>query len=127
LQVALRVIRRERHRLRHVFLAALVEPVPRQRRALLLFLRRHHEVALTNELLPRDVLRQIRALELPFDPAELADAFGEVGREPEPLADLLKDPEVRLRFAERLDALVLENDDAMVQLLLAVIRVAAES
>ena len=73
------------------------------------------------------MLRQIRSVELPFHPAELADAFREVGREPEPLADLLEDPEIRLRFAERLDALVLERDDAMIELLLAVMSVAAES
>src|SRR5215471_10503833 len=93
-QVPLRVIRRQRHRLRHVLLPALVEPVPRERRALLLFLGGDHEVTLADELFPRDVLRQIRALELPLDPAELIRALGEIDREIEPLADLLEDPKV---------------------------------
>ena len=71
-------------------------------------------------------LRQVGGDEEPLDPVDLVDAFGELVGEAKPLADLVEDLVVGLGFPERLDALVLEDDDAVVELLLAVMPVAAE-
>ena len=122
-----RVVRRQRLRLRHVLLAVLPEPAERHRRAQLLLLRRHDVIA----ALRRNSFHEItfgrsEASNRALDPVDLVDALGEVVGEAEPLADLVEDPVVGLRFAQRLDRRRLEDDDAVVELLLAVMAVAAE-
>src|SRR5262249_61029887 len=62
-----------------------------------------------------------------LDPLDLVYAFGKIIGEAEPLADLVEDPEIGLRFAQRRDGRRLEDDDAVVELLLAVVAVAAEA
>ena len=126
-QEFLGVVGRQRLRLRHVLLAVLPEPAEGHRRAQLLLLGRHDVVAALQQLLERDHLRQVGGEIDALDPVDLVAAFGEVVGEPEPLADLVEDPVVGLRFAERLDRLRLEDDDAVVELLLAVMAVAAEA
>ena len=80
-----------------------------------------------------DILRGIReastlkVVEQALDPVDFVDALGEVVGEPEPLADLIEDPEVGFGLAQRLDRRRLENDDAMIELLLAMMAVAAET
>ena len=54
-------------------------------------------------------------------------AFGEIIGKPERLAQFVEDPEVGFRFALRLDRRRLEHDDAVIELLLAVMAVAAEA
>ncbi len=71
-------------------------------------------------------LRQVGGQEQPLDPVDLVDAFGEVVGKAEPLADLVEDPIVGARLAERFDRRRLEDDDAVIELLLAVMAVAAE-
>src|SRR5262249_28638129 len=61
------------------------------------------------------------------DPVDLVDAFGEIIGEAEAFADLVEDPEIGLRFAQRRDSRRLKDDDAVVELLLAVVAVAAEA
>ena len=63
---------------------------------------------------------------MPLDPVDLVAALVEVVGEPEPFADFGENPVVGLQFAERLDRRRLEDDDAVIELLLAVMAVAAE-
>src|SRR5262249_60413519 len=84
-------------------------------------------IAAPDELLPRDHLGQIGSEIDALDPIDLVDAFGEIIGEAEPLADLVEDPEIRLRFAERRDGRRLEDNDAVVELRLAVVAGAAEA
>ena len=72
-------------------------------------------------------LRQVGGEKDALDPVDLVDAFGEVIGKPERLAQFVEDPEVGLRFAQRLDRRRLEHDDAVIELLLAVMAVAAEA
>ena len=92
----------------------------------MLLLRRHDEVAPADELLPRHVLGQIGGEEDALDPVDLVDPFRKIIGKAEPLADFVEDPEVGFRFPEGLDGGRLEDDDAMIELLLAVMAVTAE-
>src|SRR5512144_1398202 len=113
-------------RLRDVLLAAFPEPAERDRRAQLFLLGRHDVVAAFDELLPGNLLRQIGRVEQTLNPIDFVDTLREVVGKSEPLADLVEDPVVGLRLAERLDGRRLEQNDAVVELLLAVVAVAAE-
>src|SRR5262245_9578176 len=95
-------------------------------RTQLLLLRRHNVVAAPDELFPRDHLGQIGREIDALDPVDFIDAFREIVGKTEPLTDLIEDPEIGLRFAERRDGRRLEDDDAVVELLLAVMAVAAK-
>ena len=57
-------------------------------------------VALAAEVCPGDVVRQIRGIENPLDPVELAAALGEHRAQAEPGEDGGEDVVVRTRFAQ---------------------------
>ena len=89
-----RVIGWQWMRLRNVLLAAFPEPAEGDRDAQVLLLRRHDVVTALDELLPGNLFRQVGGIEQALDPVDFVDALGEVVGEPEPLADLVEDPEV---------------------------------
>src|SRR6516162_4124100 len=62
-----------------------------------------------------------------FDPIDLVAALVEVVGKSEPLADFGEDPIVGLRLAKRFDGRRLEYDNAVIELLLAVMTVAAKA
>src|SRR5215831_20785949 len=123
----LRVIGRQRMSLGDILLTIFPKPAERHRRAQFLLLGRHHVVAPADEFLPRYVLRQIGGVEQPLDPIDLVHALIEIIGKAEPLADFGEYPVVGLRFSKRRNRGRLENDDAVVELLLAMMAVAAEA
>ena len=109
----------------HILLASLGEPAVGGFLAQILLLGGDDEIALLQELPPRDVARDIGGLEHHLAPVEFGASFREIGGEAKALADIEEDLEIGPALAERLDAFVLQRDHAMIELAFIVIAVAA--
>ncbi len=107
---------RVRTPVRCVLHAALGEPA-HGRRGLVVFGEGHDDVALLLELLPGDDLGQVGGVEVVLDPLVLVlAAHGEDRADAQPLREHGEDVVVGLGFAQRLDALLLQHDHAVVGL-----------
>src|SRR5215469_12731614 len=90
-------------------------------------LRRHHVIAALDEPFPGDHPGQIGSVEVSLDPVDFVAAFVEVVCKSETFTDLGEDPIVSFRFSKRLDRWRLEDDDPVIELLLPVMAIAAET
>ncbi len=86
--------------------------------------RRHHVVALLDEVVPGGDRGQVGGVERGLDPVEFVAAHGVHAFQAEAGGDTAEDLVVGLGLAQRLDGLVLQRDDAVVAHLRAVGHVA---
>ena len=80
------------------------------------FFRWNDEIAPLDELLPRNMLRQIRCIEHALDPVNFPHAFGVIGAQPQSTGQGREDVVVGTGFPDRLDAFGLIGDDPVIDL-----------